>query len=173
MVVLKNMCNTPVLTPFELNVSDVYIVSNHGVELKAKAPPSIQCFMFRRLKIVADSILCQLTHYNFGHHVNMQLIKNPQPAMSMQQIMRRGHDFLRIRWGWIFKPWGPMGKIQMSKGEPIKTVNYLYCLIHPIIYYCQNLVELVIAWDGQGMIGQIQIGEGISFWETCFDSLGK
>ena len=27
------------------------------------------------------------------------LIKNLQLAMSMQQIMRWGHDFLRIRWG--------------------------------------------------------------------------
>ena len=42
----------------------------------------------------------------------------------------------------------------MSKGEPIKTVNYISCLIHPIIYYCQKLVELVISWDGQGMVVQ-------------------
>ena len=34
-------CNTPVLTPFALNVHDVYIVINHGVELKAKSPPLI------------------------------------------------------------------------------------------------------------------------------------
>ena len=63
---------------------------------------------------------------------------------------------------------GPMGKIQMSKGEPIKTVNYLSCLIHPIIYYCQKLVELVIAWDGKGMATQIRIGEAISFWGNAF-----
>ena len=72
--------------------------------------------------------------------------------------------------GGVFKPLGPMGKIQMSKGEPIKTINYLSCLTHPIIYYCQKLVELVIAWDGQGMTTQIRIEEAISFWETCFDS---
>ena len=35
------LCNTLVLTPFALNVYDVYIVINRGVELKAKAPPSI------------------------------------------------------------------------------------------------------------------------------------
>ena len=34
-------CNTPILNPFALNVYDVYIVINRGVELKAKAPPSI------------------------------------------------------------------------------------------------------------------------------------
>ena len=55
----------------------------------------------------------------------------------------------------------------------MKTVNYLSCLTHPIIYYCHKLVELVIAWDGQGMEAQIRIGGAISFWETHFDSLGK
>ena len=34
-------CNTLVLTPFALNVYDVYIVINHGVDLKEKSPPSI------------------------------------------------------------------------------------------------------------------------------------
>ena len=53
------------------------------------------------------------------------------------------------------------------------NVNYLSCLIHPIIYYCQKLVELVIAWDGQGMTAQIRIGEAIIFWEMHFDSLVK
>ena len=32
-------CNTPILTLFALNVYDVYIVINCGVELKAKSPP--------------------------------------------------------------------------------------------------------------------------------------
>ena len=34
-------CNTPILTPFALNVYDVYIVINRGVDLEAKSPPSI------------------------------------------------------------------------------------------------------------------------------------
>ena len=54
----------------------------------------------------------------------------------------------------------------MSKGEPTKTVNYLSFLIHPIIYYYQKLVELVIVGDGKGMAVQIRMGEAISFWET-------
>ena len=37
---------SPVLTPFTLNTHDAYIVNNHGVELKAKAPPSIWLGMF-------------------------------------------------------------------------------------------------------------------------------
>ena len=35
------LCNTLVLTPFALNVYDVYIVINHGVELKAKKIPTM------------------------------------------------------------------------------------------------------------------------------------
>ena len=34
-------CNTLVLTPFALNIYDVNIVINHGVELKEKSPPLI------------------------------------------------------------------------------------------------------------------------------------
>ena len=66
-----------------------------------------------------------------------------------------------------------MGKIQISKGEPIKNVNYLSCFIHPIIYYCQKLVGLAIAWDGKGMTAQNSNWEAINFWEIRFDSLGK
>ena len=33
-----------------INVYDVNIVLNHGVELKVNAPPWIYCFMFRQLK---------------------------------------------------------------------------------------------------------------------------
>ena len=40
--------------------------------------------------------------------------------MSMQQIMRWGHDFPKDKEGGIFNLWGQWGKIQMSTGEPIK-----------------------------------------------------
>ena len=73
--------------------------------------------------------------------------------MSMQQIMRWGHDFLRIMGGNI-QTFGANGEKPNVKGRSHQTVNYLSCLIHPIIYYCQKLVELVIAWDGQGMTAQ-------------------
>ena len=68
---------------------------------------------------------------------------------------------------------GANGENPNVKGRTHQNVNYLSCLIHPIIYYCQKLVGLVIAWDGQGMTTQIRIWEAISFWKTCFDSLGK
>ena len=41
MLTLDWVCNTPVLTSFALKVHDVYIVINHGEELKEKSPPSI------------------------------------------------------------------------------------------------------------------------------------
>ena len=47
---VDDACNTPILTSFALNVYDVYIVINHGVELKEKSPPSIYRFMFQQLK---------------------------------------------------------------------------------------------------------------------------
>ena len=59
-------CNTPVLTPFALNVYDVYIVINHGVGLKAKSPPSIWLFYVSTIKIVADGISCYPTHIDYG-----------------------------------------------------------------------------------------------------------
>ena len=63
-------CNTPVLTPFALNVYDVNIVINHGVELKEKSPPLIYRFMFQRLKPVLMVFCASQERYN--HHVHMQ-----------------------------------------------------------------------------------------------------
>ena len=42
---------------FIKNVSDVYIVINCGVELKAKAPPTIWLFYVLAIGLVADGIL--------------------------------------------------------------------------------------------------------------------
>ena len=39
-------CNTPILTPFALNIHDTYVVNNHGEELREKAPPSIYLCYF-------------------------------------------------------------------------------------------------------------------------------
>ena len=43
--------------------------------------------------------------------------------------MRWGHDFLRIRGGVGIQTFGPMGKSQMSKGEPIKLsiTHFVFC----------------------------------------------
>ena len=44
------------LTPFALNLYDVYILINRGVELKAKASPSIWLCYVSVIEIVADGI---------------------------------------------------------------------------------------------------------------------
>ena len=59
-------CNTLVLTPFALNVYDVYIVINRGVELKEKGPPWIWLFYVSAIEIIADGISCYLAHINYG-----------------------------------------------------------------------------------------------------------
>ena len=58
---LKPHCNTPVLTPFALNIHDTYIVNNHGEELKAKAPPSIW------LCYVSDLELSLMVYWDMRH----------------------------------------------------------------------------------------------------------
>ena len=64
--VVEVACNTPVLTPLALNVYYVYIVINHGVELKEKPPPSIWLCYVSVIEIIADGISCYLEHYSFG-----------------------------------------------------------------------------------------------------------
>ena len=46
------------MTPFALKVHDVYIVINNGVELRAKAPPSIWLRYVSAIEIVADGRSC-------------------------------------------------------------------------------------------------------------------
>ena len=55
-----------VLTQFALTVHDVYIVINHGEELKAKSPPSIWSCYVSTIGIAADGISCYPTHNSFA-----------------------------------------------------------------------------------------------------------
>ena len=91
--------------------------------------------------------------------------------MSMQQIKRWGHDFLKIRGG-IFKPLVQCGKSKCQRENPSN------CQLPFLSYSPNQLLLAEIGWVGycmgwQGMIAQIRIGEAISFWEIRFDSLGK
>ena len=73
--------------------------------------------------------------------------------------------------GGYSNPWAN-GEKPNVKGRTHQTVNYLSCLIHPIIYYCQKLVELVIAWDGQGMeVKNLNLGK-THFWGKAFFTFG-
>ena len=83
-------------------------------------------FMFRQLNRCRWYFVLSRHVVILNIHVNIQLIKNPQPAMSMQQIMRWGHDFLRIRGGMFnLEPFGenPFVKIKHPK-------MYAHSLIH-------------------------------------------
>ena len=51
----------PGFDPVALDVYNVYIVNDHGVELKAKAPPLIGYVMFR-VEIVIDGISGHATY---------------------------------------------------------------------------------------------------------------
>ena len=87
--------------------------------------------------------------------------------MSMQQIMRWGNDFLRIRRG-KYLTFGSNGEKTNVKGRTHEIVNYvLSCLIHPIIKICQNVVELVIAWSGKS-IGRNSNWAGDPFLKNVF-----
>ena len=52
--------------------------------------------------------------------------------MSMQQIMRWGHDFLKDKDG-EYLTFGANEEKPNVNGRTHETVNYLSCLIHPII----------------------------------------
>ena len=52
---------------------------------------------------------------------------------------------------------GANGKNPNVKGRTREIVNYLSCLIHPIIYFCQELVEIVIAWGWEEYGKQFRI----------------
>ena len=55
------------------------------------------------------------------------------------------------------------GKSHVSWGNPIKTVNYPFsCFFSPTIYFCQNVVEVVIAGKGKSM-GKFELGRAPSF----------
>ena len=55
-------------------------------------------------------------------------MKNPESAMSMQRKMRWGHDFPKDK-GEGMLTLNQFGKIHVSWGNPIKTVNYPFsCL---------------------------------------------
>ena len=87
--------------------------------------------------------------------------------MSMQQIMRWGMIFLRIRRG-EYLTFGANGEKPNVNERTHQTVYDLSCLIHPIIYYCQKLVEVVIAW------GWEEYGQGnLNLGENVFDFWGK
>ena len=94
--------------------------------------------------------------YKLRHHVNMQFNKK-YPQLVMQCNKRWGHDFTRNREGNYSNPWANSVEPSVN-GRTHKEVNYLFFLIHPIIYFFQKLVEVVNA------LGRERYGSSNSYW---------
>ena len=110
-------CNTPVLTPFALNIHDTYIVNNHGAELKEKSPPSIWLCCVSNRNCHRWYIGTCGIHIKLWHHVTMLFkLNNPNHLVHYNQI-EKGHDFLRLRGGLLNLD--PMGKIHVSHLKPM------------------------------------------------------
>ena len=64
----------------------------------------------------------------------------------------------------------PMGKFQMSKGEPINisTTNFFF-----FSQSSRSWLGKVNAWGWEEYGSQIRIWEDTHFWKTCFLLLGK
>ena len=97
--------------------------------------------------------------------------------MSMQQIMRWGHDFLRIRrgagWGGIFKPFGPMEKIQMSKEEPIKLSTTFLVLLTQSFITARNWLSWLLHGMGKVWQSKFEWEKPLVFGKHDFDLWGK
>ena len=92
-------------------------------------------------------------------------MKNPQPDMSMQRKMRWGHDFPKAK-GEEMLTLSQFGKSHVSWGEPIINCQLPFFLsFSPTIYFCQNVVEVVIVGKGKSM-GKFELGRAPSF-ECC------
>ena len=61
-------------------------------------------FYVSAIKIDADGSCARQAHYNFGHHVNMQLINIPTRSYANATLKTWGHDFTRNREGKYSNP---------------------------------------------------------------------
>ena len=79
----------------------IYIVNNHGVELKAKAPPSIWLCYVSDWNCHWWYIGTCNIHIKLWHHVIVHFNQiNPTSYVHYNQI-EKGHDFIRLRGGLI------------------------------------------------------------------------
>ena len=121
------------------------------------------------IKIDANGSQASQAQYNFGHHVNMQLIKIPTTSYVNATLKRWGHDSQGRGRGKYSNPWAN-GEKPNVKGKIHKVVNYPFCLLCTVI---QKLVGEVNAWGWEEYEIQILIWEANHFWKTCFWLVGK
>ena len=82
-----------------------------------------------------------------------------------------GAWFLRIKGGG-YLTFGANGEKKNFHERTHQTINYLSCLFPQLFIFGQNVVELVIAWNGKSM-GKNSNWAEIHFWKTCSDFLSK
>ena len=74
-----------------------------------------------------------------------------------------GACFPKDKGGLIFKPLGPMGKSQRSKGKPIKTVHCPFLVFFPNHLYLPKVVEVVITWEWEEYGKKFELGRAPIF----------
>ena len=106
--------------------------------------------MFRQLKSI-PMVFCAIpAHYNLDIMYICNLIKIPTTSYVNATLKGWGHDFLRIREGDI-QTFEPMGKIQMSKGKPIKMSTIFLVLFTQTFITTRKWLRKLFPWDGKGM----------------------
>ena len=102
----------------------------------------------------------------------MQINENPQPAMSMQRIMRWGHDFPKD------EGVGMLNLIQFGENPCLMGRTHQNCQLPyflsslPNHLFYQKVVEVVISWKGKSM-GKFELGKAPSFGMLCFACMDK
>ena len=106
------------------------------------------------------------------HNVNMQINENPQPAMSMQWIMRWGHDFPKDKGVGMLtlSQFGENPCVMGRTHQNCQLCSFLSSLTNHLFF--QKVVELVIASKGNSM-GKFELGIAPSFGMSCFACMDK
>ena len=93
------------------------------------------------------SMMVQVHAWNENFRGTKLVIVHLTTNYANATIMRWGHDFLRIR-GWYSKL-GSMGKIQMSKGEPIQLSTTFLVLFTQSFITASNWLSLLLHGMGK------------------------
>ena len=99
-------------------------------------------------------------------------MKNPQLAMSMQRIMRWGHDFPKDKGVGMLtlSLFGENPCVMGRTHQNYQLPSFLSFL--PNHLFCQKVVEVVIAWNGKSMC-KFELSRAPSCGMSCFFCMDK
>ena len=99
-------------------------------------------------------------------------MKNSQPAMSMQRIMRWGHDFPKDKEVGMLtlSLFGEKPCVMGRTHKNCQLPSFLSSLPDHLFY--QRVVEVVIAWKGKSM-EKFELSRAPSFGMSCFAYMDK